>query len=126
MSRTPTAATQLFVYGTLRRGGSNHFRMQGMAFAAPASVRGRLYRVDWYPALVLDPDAPAVVGEIYQIHHSSLPALDEYEGPQYRRVLSTATDAQGQDHEVWIWEWAGSIETLQPIPNGDWLHPAAD
>lgn len=123
-SHEPTATPLIFVYGTLRCGASNHFRMEGMELLASARVRGRLYRVDWYPALVLDPDAGAVVGEIYQIQNRSLSALDEYEGPQYRRVLSTATDMHGQDHEVWLWEWLDSIETLQPIPNGDWLHPA--
>ena len=123
-NQAPAATPLIFVYGTLRRGGSNHFRMDGMDLISSATVRGRLYRVEWFPALVLDPDAPEVSGEIYQINDTSLSALDEYEGAQYHRVLTTATatDAQGQEHKVWIWEWIDSIDTLQPIAGGDWLH----
>lgn len=117
----PAARPLIFVYGTLRRGGSNHLRMAGMDLISSATVHGMLYRVDWYPALVLNPDAPAVRGEIYQINDTPLSALDEYEGDQYQRVVTTATDAQGQEHEVWIWEWIDPIEALQPIPSGDWL-----
>lgn len=121
-NQAPAATPLIFVYGTLRRGGTNHFRMAGMDFISSATVHGMLYRVDWYPALILNPDAPMVRGEIYQINDTSLPALDEYEGAQYHRVRTTATDTRGQEHEVWIWEWIDSTETLQPIPDGDWLH----
>lgn len=122
MKQEPATTPLIFVYGTLRRGGSNHFRMASMDWVSSATVRGNLYRVDWFPALVLDPDAPSVIGEIYQINNTSLAALDEFEGSQYHRALTTATDTQGQKFEVWIWEWIDSIETLQSIPSGDWLH----
>jgi len=123
MDQKSAATPLIFVYGTLRRSASNHFRMAGMDFVSSATVRGNLYRVVWFPAVVLNPNAPEVSGEIYQINSSPLSALDEYEGTQYHRVLTTATDAQGRELEVWIWEWIDSIETLQPIPSGDWLHP---
>ncbi len=39
----------VFVYGTLRRGGSNHFRMEGAEFLSAATVNGRLYRSFYQP-----------------------------------------------------------------------------
>ncbi|MEO8614231.1 MAG: gamma-glutamylcyclotransferase family protein, partial [Luteolibacter sp.] len=44
----------VFVYGTLRRGGSNHFRMDGAEFITAGRIAGRMYKIDWYPGLVLD------------------------------------------------------------------------
>ncbi len=58
----------VFVYGTLRQGASNHFRLEGATTLGEAWVLGQLYRIDWYPGLLLDDDgipvkeAPAVAG----------------------------------------------------------------
>ena len=45
------------VYGTLRRGGSQHRRMAGAEWIGACDVRARMYRIDWYPGVVLDDDA---------------------------------------------------------------------
>ena len=75
------AAPQLvFVYGTLRRGGSNHFRMAGAQFVSLGSITGRIYRIDWYPGLVLDPAGDEIYGEIYALDPEQLVALDIFEG----------------------------------------------
>ncbi|HEX5790142.1 MAG TPA: gamma-glutamylcyclotransferase family protein [Luteolibacter sp.] len=111
----------IFVYGTLRPGGSNHFRMDGARFVAAATVRGALYRIDWYPAIVLADDAGEVHGEIFAVSPTQLAALDDYEGPEYRRVRTQAAAADGTLHEVWIWEWCGETLGRTPIPGGDWL-----
>lgn len=122
MNASPMNPTTLiFVYGTLRRGGSNHFRMDGCEFVGTATVTGTLHRVAWFPGLVLDPDGRTVSGEIYRTTHDRLPALDDYEGPEYRRLRTTATDAGGMRHDVWIWEWKEATEGLAVIPTGDWL-----
>jgi gamma-glutamylcyclotransferase (GGCT)/AIG2-like uncharacterized protein YtfP len=69
----------LFVYGTLRRGGSNHARLEGCRFRRPATVRGSLYDLGAYPALVLG-TAGEVQGEIWCCPPETLLALDAYEG----------------------------------------------
>lgn len=108
---------RVFVYGTLRRGGSNHERMAGATLIGPATVRGHLYRIDWYPGLVLDSDGPEVVGEIYEVGESRLSALDDYEGEEYRRLLTEASTGE----RVWVWEWIGDPPLKGHLPNGDWL-----
>ncbi len=112
----------VFVYGTLRAGGSNHFRMGDAVFIGAATVRGRLYRVDWYPALFLNADAGAVVGELYVVSEETLAALDAFEGSEYRRVRVFATPAAGGGPvEAWIWEYLDPVDESQLITHGDWL-----
>lgn len=112
----------VFVYGTLRAGGSNHFRMSDAVPLGPGTVRGRLYRVDWYPALLLDPDAGAVCGELYLVPHDALAALDAFEGAEYRRVRVAVIPENGGDAaEAWIWEYLEPVDESRRITHGDWI-----
>ncbi len=117
--------SSILVYGTLRRGGSNHFRMEGADFVASASVRGTLYKVGWYPGLVLDPQGNAITGDVFSVSSDHLTALDEYEGPEYHRVSTTALTSDGRTIDVDVWEWILPVDGLQPIPSGDWLQATA-
>jgi gamma-glutamylcyclotransferase (GGCT)/AIG2-like uncharacterized protein YtfP len=110
----------VFVYGTLRRGGSNHFRMAGAEFVAAGTVRGRLYRIDWYPGLIADENVGDVVGEIYQLSAGMLPGLDDYEGPEYRRaMMEVRTDRT--TIQAWVWLWTGAVDENRRIACGDWM-----
>jgi gamma-glutamylcyclotransferase (GGCT)/AIG2-like uncharacterized protein YtfP len=116
-----TPATNIFVYGTLRRGGSNAFRMDGSRFIGPATVRGRLYHIDWYPGLVLDPGARKVIGEIHQVGAGQLAALDAFEGAEYRRVSAPARLVGGESLEVMLWEYLPAVDKSRHITSGDWF-----
>ena len=83
--------TLIFVYGTLKRGGSNHQwlaneRFVGEAVTEPAY---RLFELDGYPGMVADPIAgQAVQGEVWEISADCLRSLDELEdlsGGEYAR-----------------------------------------
>lgn len=79
----PPAATRLFIYGTLKRGGENHRWLAGQACLGPArTVPGfTLYSLGNYPGLVAAPgDAEGVVGELWQVDAGCLARLDELEG----------------------------------------------
>ena len=90
--RPAAAARRLFVYGTLKRGGTNHRELAGQHFLGMArSAPGyRLYHLGEYPGLVPDPaDQHGVVGEVWQVSPAALAALDAFEGvPEalYRRA----------------------------------------
>ena len=71
----------VFVYGTLRRGGSNHFRMAGAEFVAQGTITGRMYRIDWYPGLVLDDAGDEIHGEVFSVTPDQLSALDGWLDP---------------------------------------------
>ena len=111
----------VFVYGTLRRGGSNNFRMDDFRWIGPAAVNGHLYEVSWYPGLVLDQNAGEVIGDLYEVPEEGLAALDDFEGSEYRRVRTMIQNAEDEAESAWIWEWNKPTEGLQPVPGGDWL-----
>ena len=75
----------LFVYGSLKRGRSNHHELGAAEFVAAAHTAPcfALRVISGYPALV--PGASAIFGELYRIAEGALPALDEFEGPAYVR-----------------------------------------
>jgi len=119
----------VFVYGTLRKGGSNHFRMEETEFVADGTVSGRLYAIDWYPGLILDPAGDPIIGEVYAVGTARLKALDEFEGvsanefqnSEYRRVKTMFLPREGDPFEAWVWEWLGPVNEGTRIPHGDWL-----
>jgi len=119
----------VFVYGTLRRGGSNHFRLAGAEFVAQGTITGRMYRIDWYPGLVLDDAGDEIHGEVYSVTADQLSGLDifeglsagEIEGSEYRRVQTTVVQQDSQTLSAWVWEWLGIVDESQRIRDGDWL-----
>lgn len=115
---------KVFVYGTLRRSGSNHFRMAGATFVSAATARGRLYRIEWYPGLVLDENAGEIAGEVYSVTAEQLDQLDDYEGPEYHRVRVPVRAASGEILNAWVWEWLGRVDESKRITGGDWLKEA--
>lgn len=129
--KSDTGPELVFVYGTLRRGGSNAFRMDGAEFVGPATVGGVLYRISWYPGLVLEGDG-RVTGEVHRVGPELLRALDEFEGlaageiegSEYRRVKVEALLGGEEELEVWVYEWKGAFNEDERIQSGDWL--AAD
>ncbi|MCA9708641.1 MAG: gamma-glutamylcyclotransferase [Myxococcales bacterium] len=123
----------LFVYGTLRRlaGHPMHASLRAVAsFMGEGRIRGRLYLIDRYPGLVLDPTADWVVGELYEVRDlAGLAVLDAYEGaspedPQpheFRRVRRPVEQLDGQRCLAWIYEYGWPTEGRVRIPSGDFL-----
>ena len=122
----------VFVYGTLRREASNHWRMDGSEFVASGSVHGELYRIDWYPGVVLGGNG-RVIGEVFAVGPEQLAALDEFEGVsaaeaaggEYRRV-KTAVLTEDGCLDAWIWEWIAPVDGLYRVESGDWLSAGVD
>jgi gamma-glutamylaminecyclotransferase len=83
--------TLLFVYGTLKRGCSNHAILAGQEFVGPARTQPgyRLFDLGGYPGIVAMPDdREGVNGEIWSVDAEALARLDAFEGVHeglYRR-----------------------------------------
>lgn len=78
----------LFAYGTLAGKGSASELMAGCERVASAAVRGTLYDIGEYPALLLS-GSDRVEGEIWRCPADLLPRLDHYESVRaglFRRV----------------------------------------
>ena len=57
----------IFVYGTLRPGGSAEARMTGQGrWLGPATAMGRLYRISHYPGFVADTAGGVVQGALFE------------------------------------------------------------
>lgn len=122
----------VFVYGTLRRNFSNRGRdvlTTHGRFLGEAEVRGRLYDLGSFPALV-DEAEGRVRGEVYRLTHEperGLERLDRYEGARgagpgpYVREARTAILDDGEEIEAWVYIWTDPVEDLDPIPGGDYV-----
>ena len=122
---------RIFLYGTLRRGGTRDVlrHYEGAVFVGPARVRGVLHDLGDYPGLRLADDDGWVLGESFDVSARALALLDEWEGigetDEYRRVrLSVVRDDAVEicwGYEAAAWKCAGR----PVIPSGDWLAHAA-
>ena len=81
----------IFLYGTLKRGGSNHRHVGGQAFVGSARTAPgyRLFKLEGYPGMVVDAnDRLGVEGEVWSVTDECRQHLDAFEGvPEglYRR-----------------------------------------
>lgn len=123
-------ATGLFVYGSLRRNatGAHHPLLAAARCLGRATVEGTLYRVAWYPGLVLEAGGGEVVGELYELPSAGadtmLAALDDYEGTGFgRRHTRARLDATGEPLDTWTYEYLGATPTLERISSGDYGVP---
>jgi gamma-glutamylcyclotransferase (GGCT)/AIG2-like uncharacterized protein YtfP len=127
----------LFVYGTLRRdlGHPMHAILKHAAhFVDEATVRGTLYDLGAYPALVVGEDHDQrVTGELYalELHGApaALEALDAYEGcaasdpepHEYRREILRASLADGSVLAAWTYVLNRPHGGLTLVAGGDYV-----
>ena len=83
----------LFVYGTLKRGCSNHHLLATQSFVGIARTQPgfRLYDLGGYPGIASrSDDREGVVGEVWSVDAEALAELDRFEGVHeglYRRAI---------------------------------------
>ena len=103
--------SNLFVYGTLAPGRPNEHILKKLGgHWQKAKVRGTLHEEGWgatmgYPAIVLEESAGEVNGFLFTSEKlsSHWPVLDEFEGREYQRVITSATLNNGQMVDVNIY-----------------------
>jgi gamma-glutamylcyclotransferase (GGCT)/AIG2-like uncharacterized protein YtfP len=82
----------VFVYGTLKRGGSNHAFLQGQKFLGDVRTGAgfTLYSLGDYPGMVrARNDTAGVTGELWEVDDTVLAELDRLEGVDeglYQRI----------------------------------------
>ena len=129
------AARNVFVYGTLRRGGRNDItRLEPAArYIGVGEVRGILYHLDWYPGLALGGEsAISVVGEVYAVSPVLEAVLDEIEGIEagdrseyFKREIEIEVD--GRQVQCFVYEINPlRVTGKDPLGHGDWIrfHPS--
>lgn len=123
----------VFVYGTLRRGGSNDINRLDPEpeWVGTAHLRGRLFDLGPYPGLRLlsagDPGGCDVVGEVYAITpalEAVLDRIEEISGAEddeyQRRQISVMV--QGHARTCLVYEiHPNRVRACPEIGHGDWM-----
>ncbi len=122
----------VFVYGTLRPGGAAADKMVECRWLGPATVKGSLYQIDWYPGLILEGEGE-VKGDLVLVPPDCMDQLDAYEAclpndlqpHEYRRVKGTVRCPDGSEKSAWIWEYQFSVDEKRCVESGDWFEREA-
>ncbi|WP_232321886.1 gamma-glutamylcyclotransferase [Photobacterium jeanii] len=110
----------VFVYGTLRRGESNHALLQHAKCLGEAVVSSGyvLHDLGPYPGVIVDKHSQAPLhGEVYQVDSETFAALDrleEYPTGYDRELVVTPYGA------AWLYVYLHSVTHAPVISNGDW------
>lgn len=127
-----TGSSLLFVYGTLRKGGSNDIgRIAPQArFVSIATMRGRMFDLGDYPTVLPDQAGGDIIGELYDVSTRDwivLDALEEIVTParpdgEYLRAAGMATDPQGREHACQVYVAnPDAVRLDRPVTGGDWI-----
>ena len=104
----------LFVYGSLKRGCSNHGRLGGQTFLAEAVTEPHfaLYAVGAFPGMVrAAEDGFAVRGELWHVDDAALARLDDFEGngSLFQRESIPVFTGDGNRHTAWAYLYLGEV-----------------
>jgi gamma-glutamylcyclotransferase (GGCT)/AIG2-like uncharacterized protein YtfP len=112
--------TRVFVYGTLKRGCSNHGFLTGQRYVGDARTTPGfdLYAVADYPGMVHSSDGTgSVTGEIWEVDDACLRRLDALEGTDQglyvREPVALEAPFAGEPVETYF--YLRSIAGLTPI-----------
>ncbi|MEZ4827137.1 MAG: gamma-glutamylcyclotransferase family protein [Bacteroidia bacterium] len=125
---------KLFVYGTLLRDTENPmsaYLKSKSTFVGEGFMKGKLFKVDFYPGAVYLPESPQkVFGEIYQIENPEevFEVLDTYENytPQapeqslFTRIIVPVFH-ENQTIDCWIYVYNHSTNGLKQLESGYFL-----
>lgn len=125
----PPTLRHVFVYGTLRAGGSNDIRRYRPMpqWVGRGAVAGTLYDLGAYPGMALDGEG-RVVGEVYSVCAEVEAALDRLEevrdddsGEYRRRTVRVPVTGVG-DVDCLVYEiHPDRVRTAAVIDGGDWM-----
>ena len=108
-------------YGTLMNNTD-----EGLEFVREDHIRGRMFDVGAFPAVIPSNDGSRVFVEVYKILDPGiLRSFDAYEGyheadPEASLYVRKTMPLVGHDDWVWTYIWNRSTADLQPLDHGDW------
>lgn len=113
-----SAETFLFVYGSLKRGQSNHARLQGARWEGEATLVGAcLFDLGPFPMAVAGEGE--IQGELYALPSEDLAAIDAFEGAPrlYERHWRPLADGR----QAWVYLGrARQVRHVRCLPGGKW------
>lgn len=114
----------VFVYGTLRRGGANHYMLSDSNFLGRYTTEPlyTMFRLGQFPAVVARGNN-TISGEIYRVSDEVFGLLDElncYPSVFSRQLIHTPAG------HTWIYLYNRLVGTGDVVSHGDWLRYLAD
>ncbi|WP_101759902.1 gamma-glutamylcyclotransferase [Oceanicoccus sp. KOV_DT_Chl] len=115
---------KVFVYGSLKQGGHNHYFLSQSSFIGRCRTEPayELFTLGSFPCVVSG-GTTSVQGEVYEVDNSTLEKLDELEGhPDWyqREQITTVYGA------AYLYLYLGDVGHCSKIVSGEWIIPAID
>lgn len=114
----------VFVYGTLMRGGRLHHHLKGAEYLHHASLKGfSLYDLGWYPGIKVETEGreSLVHGEVFRVDEQTLAHLDMVEGNGslfMRRMVDLWNPERGPLGPAWVYVFMGTVDESTRIWDG--------
>ncbi len=109
---------KVFVYGTLKRGFSNHYYLADAKFIGNATTKEKyaMYEDFGIPFVYKDEKVSHIKGEVYEVDDATLSAIDHLEGhPEvYKRELVKVILENGEEIDAWIYFYPEKRGKLNP------------
>lgn len=121
--------SNVFVYGTLRKGGVYHRYLATSRFVGEAVTPGFMRDHGRFPIAYFG-GGGFIKGEVYQVNSQTLGRLDSLEGfdsdhPErsfyIRRKICVKLMDNGDVENVWAYEFRQDVSALPIVESGDWL-----
>jgi gamma-glutamylcyclotransferase (GGCT)/AIG2-like uncharacterized protein YtfP len=112
------SASQVFVYGTLRKSQVNHHLLEHAIYLGvfKTETNYKMFHLGGYPGVVKGGNS-SIEGEVYRIDALTMSHLDRLEGyPVYytRELISTPWG------KAWIYLYRGSLKGRRRLQSGVW------
>ena len=125
----------VFVYGTLRDGGSNHRLLKDAKKIGEAVATGEMFMGPGYPFAYFAPEfqteGPHILGELYSVDERTLERLDALEGydethpemSHYIRREIEVVEGEQQPLPAWAYQYNAEVRNRESrlIKSGDFL-----
>ncbi|MGF1681979.1 gamma-glutamylcyclotransferase family protein [Photobacterium minamisatsumaniensis] len=110
---------KVFVYGTLRKGESNHHLLVRETYIGRCQVNNgyRLYNLGDYPAIISAEPSLPITGEVYEVSDDVMAELDRLEECPVLYLRALVKTEFGQ---AWIYIYTRPVERFPVINHGDW------
>jgi gamma-glutamylaminecyclotransferase len=124
-NNSPSFPTHVFAYGTLMKGQPDHGLLeQGQIKSiVRASISGELIDLGDYPGLRLSSYSKGrVSGELIEVEALDrvIGAVDNEEGPAFRREIVNVTLEDGRSHFAWTYVLASDAGHYPVIESSEW------
>ncbi|MDW7731893.1 MAG: gamma-glutamylcyclotransferase family protein [Methanolobus sp.] len=116
----------IFVYGSLKKGFSNHHRMERSEFICSTRTLEEFAMADlnMFPGVIRDKKISCIHGEVYDLNTNTLRQIDMYEGEWYSRE-DVELEAGFTAQMYFLVKYPWDTEDLRIIREGIWTEKFA-